>query len=98
SGCDQGPWTAAARRGFCFTPCRPRMPLTSLPLFALPTVQEKRGHVPAVQSGGGPWTAAARRGFCFTPCRPRTGPPYFLNNQRRTVRIALSSKQVTIGK
>src|SRR5207244_10616621 len=33
------------------TPCRPRMPLTSLPLFALPTVQEKRGHVPALEFG-----------------------------------------------
>src|SRR5947208_11420097 len=39
--------------------------------FLLPVVQEKRGHVPAVQSRAAPWTAAARRRFGFTPGWPR---------------------------
>ena len=40
--------------------------------FALTAVQEKRGHVPAVQSRAAPWTAAARRRFCFTSRKRRT--------------------------
>jgi hypothetical protein len=40
--------------------------------FALPGVQEKRGHVPAVQSRAAPWTAAARRRFGFTSRKRRT--------------------------
>jgi len=40
--------------------------------LALPRVQEKRGHVPAVQGRAAPWTAAARRRFCFTTRKRRT--------------------------
>src|SRR5437762_87631 len=39
---------------------------------ALPGVQEKRGHVPAVQSRAAPWTAVARRRFGFASRERRT--------------------------
>src|SRR5437016_12824746 len=52
-----------------FATALPRYSITAA--FALPGVQEKRGHVPAVQSRAAPWTAAARRRFCFTSRKRR---------------------------